>query len=92
MRAVKLVGGRLAPAPTNVKVEWFDPTVSQADFVVLAPSVPGFGGFQSRKAAVADFGKPWRVYHAGPYTILRWRKNLLRDLGPVTNIPWTYGK
>lgn len=92
VRAVKLAGGRLAPAPANVKVRWFDPAVSRADFVVLAPSVPGYGGFRSRKAAIADFGQPWRVYRIGPYTILRWRENLLRDLGPVTNVPWTYGQ
>jgi hypothetical protein len=92
VRAIKLSGGRLIPAPANVKVEWYNPAVSRADFVVLAPPTPGYGGFKSRSVAIADFGKPWRVYHVGPYTILRWRKNLLRDLGPVTNVPWTYGK
>jgi hypothetical protein len=89
VRAVKLVGDRLAPALNNVKVEWFDPAASRADFVVLAPSVQGYGGFKSQLVLIANFGKPWRVYHVGPYTILRWRKNLLRDLGPVTNVPWT---
>ncbi|HEX6450522.1 MAG TPA: hypothetical protein VF060_13795 [Trebonia sp.] len=92
VRAVKLVGGRIAPLPINVKVGWFDPAVSRADFVVLAPDVLGNGGPESRKAVIANFGEPWRVYHVGRYTIMQWRKNLLRDLGPVTNVPWTYGK
>jgi hypothetical protein len=92
VRVVKLVGGRITPMPINVKLQWFDPAVSRADFVVLAPSVLGDGGSKSRAAVIANFGKPWRVYQVGPYTILQWRKNLLRDLGPVTNVPWTYGK
>lgn len=66
VRAVKLVDGRLAPAPNNVKVEWFDPAASRADFVVLAPSVQGYGGFKSQLVVIANFGRPWRVYHVGP--------------------------
>ena len=92
VRAVKVVSGRLAPAPTNTEVQWFNPAVSRADFVVLAPTLPGYGGFQSRKVVIRDFGKPWRVYHVGPYTIWRWRKNLLQDLAPVTGVPFAFGK
>ena len=31
--------------------------------------------------AVADFGRPVRIYHYRDYTIMIWDKNLLADLG-----------
>jgi hypothetical protein len=65
---------------SNVKESWYDPAVSRADFIVIAPPVRGYPGFTDRRAAVATFGRPARVYHVGAYTILWWRKNLLATL------------
>ena len=80
MRPVVVKNGRIAPAASNVKTGWFDPARSSADFVVLAPVIPGYPGFTDRKAVIATFGEPARTYHVGPYTILQWRKNLLADM------------
>jgi hypothetical protein len=33
--------------------------------------------------AVADFGRPVRIYHFHDYTIMIWDKNLLADLGAL---------
>ena len=39
----------------------------------------------SYRIAVADFGRPARVYYFGDRTIMIWNKNLLADLGaPLT--------
>ncbi len=46
-----------------------------ADFVIVMPQqVIG------RKIVVNTFGEPARTYHYGAYTIMVWRKNLLRTL------------
>ena len=74
---VRVTDGRIAPFGSNMESAWFDPARSSADFAVL---VPGIGQVGDRKPYLATFGKPDRVYHVGPYTILQWRKNLLSDL------------
>ena len=79
-RPVLIKNGRIAPFASNVKTGWFDPARSSADFVVLAPAIPGYPGFTDRKAVIATFGEPARTYHVGPYTILQWHKNLLADM------------
>jgi hypothetical protein len=48
--------------------------------VVLSPGIPGYVGFSDRRAVIATFGEPARTYRVGPYTVLQWRKNLLRDM------------
>jgi hypothetical protein len=81
--AVRLVGadtGLISRGSIEVKAVWFDPARSSADFVVLFPGIKGFPGFTSRKAVLATFGKPARIYHVGRYTILYWHKNLLTEL------------
>lgn len=82
VRPLNVAGGRVIPHHPNTKAAWFDPARSYADFVVLGPPWGDYGyqGFTNRKAVVATFGKPARVYHVGPYTIMRWHKNLLADL------------
>jgi hypothetical protein len=81
--AVRLVGadaGLISRGSSEVKTVWFDPARSSANFVVLFPGINGYPGFTSRKAVLATFGKPARIYHVGRYTILYWHKNLLREL------------
>lgn len=64
----------------NMNVNWFNPALATADFVVLAPGTPGQPGFQSLGQCLATFGKPAVEYRVGPYLILRYHKNLLADL------------
>jgi hypothetical protein len=80
IRAVAPSGGRLAPAIRESKAQWYDQDRNTANFVVLFPGVPGYPGFTQQRAALATFGAPARTYHVGPYTILIWNANLLRDL------------
>jgi hypothetical protein len=81
VRPVTIAGGRLVKTPGNVKTDWFDPASSQANFVVLFPGVPGYGGLTDRQAVLAAFGQPSRTYQVGQYTILWWPRNLLPGLG-----------
>ncbi|MBO0820511.1 MAG: hypothetical protein J2P26_06630, partial [Nocardiopsaceae bacterium] len=84
VRPVSVVDGRIVPFASNVKPAWYDPGKSSADFVVLAPAIPGYNGPTSPKPYLATFGQPARVYHiGGGYTIMAWDKNLLADLPPL---------
>ena len=81
IRSVLDADGRIVGiSARNYKSQWYDPAVSSADFVVLAPGAFGYSGFQAESAALATFGKPARVYHVGGDTILWWRENLLPDI------------
>jgi hypothetical protein len=53
-----------------------DPATHRANFLVLAdyPDV-------TLRQAITTFGRPAKTYHYQAYTILVWRKNLLRYLG-----------
>jgi hypothetical protein len=80
VRPVTITGGRVAPTEGEVRAEWFNPGLSLVDFVVLFPGIGGYPGFSDLQAVLATFGKPGRVYHVGPYTILWWPRNLLSDI------------
>jgi len=68
-----------APDLYQSKASWYDPRLHYADFVV---STTGGGPDPvSYRIAVADFGRPARIYHFGDRTIMIWDKNLLADLG-----------
>ncbi len=71
-------GGRVTVAPLafgaaaarhwEADAAWYDPRSHYANFVITeAPSAAGWPGF----------GRPARIYHYGPYTIMVWRRNLL---------------
>jgi hypothetical protein len=61
------------------KASWYDPRLHYADFVV---STTGGGPDPvSYRIAVADFGRPARIYYFGGHTIMIWDKNLLPNLG-----------
>jgi hypothetical protein len=63
---------------------WYDPTISTADFVVLAPGTGAYPGFTDRAAVIATFGQPTTTYHFDGYTILVWpHANLLTELAPL---------
>jgi len=68
-----------APDLYQSKASWYDRRLHYADFVV---STTGGGPDPvSYRIAVADFGRPARIYHFGGHTIMIWDKNLLADLG-----------
>jgi len=68
-----------APDVYESKASWYDRRLHYANFVVsnrvdrttVAPY----------PVAVADFGRPERIYRFRDYTIMIWDKNLLADLG-----------
>ena len=61
-------------------VGWYDPGRHYANFVVL-DSQPGFfSHWEPVRLVTKYFGVPVRTYHTGPYTILVWNKNLLKDI------------
>ena len=62
------------------ELSWYNPTLHYANFVVNTgadqpPAVIPSGDLRQA------FGRPAKIYHDGPYTILVWNKNLLADLG-----------
>ena len=61
-------------------VSWYDPKSHYANFIVL-DSRPGFMNHWEPEALVRKyFGRPARIYHTGPYTILVWNRNLLNSI------------
>ena len=68
-----------APDVYQSKASWYDQRLHHADFAVSTPA--GAPDPLSYRIAVADFGRPARVYHFGDRTIMIWDKNLLADLG-----------
>ncbi len=80
IRAVALSDGQLVPGIRESKAQWYDPARNTANFIVLFPGVAGYPGFTQERAVLATFGQPGRTYHVGPYTVLVWKRNLLREL------------
>jgi hypothetical protein len=70
----------LRPDLWLAKPGWYDPTVQQANFVVLS-STPGFKNNWEPRALVSKyFGRPAHVYNFGPYTVMVWDRNILSDV------------
>jgi hypothetical protein len=68
-----------APDVYQARASWYDQRSNYADFAVSTPA--GAPDPLSYRIAVADFGRPARVYYFGDRTIMIWDKNLLADLG-----------
>jgi hypothetical protein len=61
-------------------VSWYDPKLHYANFIVL-DSRPGFMNHWEPRALIRTyFGRPARIYHTGPYTVLVWNRNLLNSI------------
>ncbi len=61
-------------------VDWYDPKLHYANFIVL-DSLPGFMNHWEPRALISRyFGRPARIYHTGPYSVLVWDKNLLNSI------------
>jgi hypothetical protein len=69
-----------APDAYQSKASWYERRLHFANFVVSA-MVDGRTPWVPYPIAVADFGRPVRIYHFRDYTIMIWDKNLLADLG-----------
>jgi hypothetical protein len=80
IRIVSVQRGRLIASHLESNALWYDPRRATANFVVLFPGVPGYGGFTNERAVLATFGRPARTYHVGSYTVLTWDRNLLSEL------------
>ena len=78
IRAV--VPGSLQPDLWESKSSWYDPGSNRATFLVTDSASGFFNHWQPNPAAVAALGQA-RIYHAGPYTIFVWDKNLLVQAG-----------
>jgi hypothetical protein len=78
--AVSWGAHKSVPRAYQSDASWYDPQLHYANFVVNTgadqpPAIIPSGDLRNA------FGRPAKVYHDGPYTILVWNKNLLADLG-----------
>jgi hypothetical protein len=65
---------------------WYDPDRHYANFLVLDSQPGNFSHWEPVRLTRKYFGVPARIYHTGPYTIMVWNRNLLRDV-PVRDLP-----
>ncbi|MGH3304175.1 MAG: hypothetical protein ACRDOK_21350 [Streptosporangiaceae bacterium] len=72
MLADRVLAVRIAPAVLVV--------ILAGHLGVLAPPVAEYPGFTNSKAVRATFGRPADDYHAGPYQVVVYTKNLMADL------------
>ena len=86
VRYVSRIGDKLVQRPWESENSWYDPAQHDATFLVTpgpagvcSPGTPA--GWEA--AARATFGPPSGTYRVAGFTILVWRKNLLRDLTAV---------
>jgi hypothetical protein len=66
---------------------WYNPKQHYANFVVLDSKPGNFSHWEPVLLVKKYFGTPARTYHTGPYTILVWHKNLLKDIPRRTVTP-----
>jgi hypothetical protein len=69
---------------------WYNPRLHYANFVVLDSAPGNFSYWEPVELIQKNFGRPARIYHTGPYTIMVWHKNLLKDIpkqGPLQIAP-----
>ncbi len=61
-------------------INWYNPKLHYANFIVF-DSRPGFMNHWEPRALVRKyFGRPARIYHTGPYTVMVWNRNLLNSI------------
>jgi hypothetical protein len=59
---------------------WYDSAKHYANFVVTDRQPGSDSYWEPRRLIKKYFGTPARTYHAGPYTIMVWTRNLLNDI------------
>jgi hypothetical protein len=89
--AVSWGADKSVPRAYQSDASWYDPKLHYANFVVNTGADQPPAVIPSRDLSRA-FGRPAKIYHDGPYTILVWNKNLLADLGrPAKKGPGNVG-
>jgi len=78
--AVSWGADKSVPRAYQSDASWYDPQLHYANFVLNTGADQPQAIIPSGDLRKA-FGRPAKVYHDGPYTILVWNKNLLADLG-----------
>jgi hypothetical protein len=69
---------------------WYNPRLHYANFVVLDSAPGNFSYWEPIGLIQKYFGRPVKTYHTGPYTIMVWHQNLLKDIpkrGPMQIAP-----
>src|SRR6266566_3853424 len=61
-------------------VDWYNPKLHYANFVVLDSQPGNFSHWEPRALVRRYFGVPAQTYHTGPYTIMVWHRNMLKDI------------
>jgi hypothetical protein len=74
--------GQVAPYSWEADIRQFNPASNSARFLVLS-----HGHIPDERQAIATFGRPTETYRYQDYTIMVWRKNLLRELPPAVVRP-----
>jgi hypothetical protein len=72
-----------APYIWESRYVWYDPAVSDANFVVMVSSPASEQFFARPSVILRDFGKPAQTYHFEQYIIMVWNRNLLTSMVPV---------
>ncbi len=62
------------------RVDWYDPKLHYANFVVLDSQPGSFSHWEPTWLVRKYFGRPAHTYHVGPYAIMVWHRNLLKAL------------
>ena len=89
--AVSWGADKSVPRAYQSDASWYDPQLHYANFVVNTGADQPPAVIPSGDLSRA-FGRPAKIYHDGPYTILVWNKNLLADLGrPAKKGPGNVG-
>ncbi len=89
--AVSWGADKSVPRAYQSDASWYDPQLHYANFVVNTGADQPQAIIPSGDLRQA-FGRPAKIYHDGPYTILVWNKNLLADLGrPAKEGPGNVG-
>jgi hypothetical protein len=66
--------------PWEINTQWYDPSVSTADFL-LTDAGSGSGLWHAQlRAAERTFGRPARTYHFDGFTVFTWHDNVLTSL------------
>jgi len=79
--ATKTAGSLVRRDEWESTESWYDPRLHYANFIVQLVKPSRLPAFLPLASVENTFGRPARVYLAGPYRILVWHKNLLPELG-----------
>jgi hypothetical protein len=84
VRVAKVVNGTVARSgPWEINTQWYDPSVSTADFL-LTDAGAGSGEWKTQlRAAERTFGHPARTYRFDGLTVFTWHGNILTSLRPT---------